>query len=272
MATKKKSKIIIIFVILSISIFGLIAVSTIMHEPESSKPRIRSSSSPNSNVKSKVARQEYFHRLLRDPKTDQIPPRMRQSELEYAQKLKASQILRKKTAGNNIFWQFAGPVDVGGRTRALAVDITNANTLLAGGVSGGIWKSTDGGNTWTQKNTPVQPLSVTSLAQDTRSGYTNTWYYSTGELRGNSASDQARRAIFYGTGIYKSTNNGETWSLLESTNDINPHRWNVPSFDLVTRVYVSPTTGTVFTANNGSGIYRFYCEQRKWYLSIDEWW
>jgi hypothetical protein len=229
----------------------------LIDDQQPTKPRIRSSSSPKTGVQSKAARQEYFHRMLRDPKTNQIPPRMRQSELEFAQKLREIRKLNKKASGNNIFWQFAGPVDVGGRTRALAVDVTNANTLIAGGVSGGIWKSTTGGDSWTLKNTPAQPLSVTSLAQDVRAGHTNTWYYSTGEyFNGNSATDRGRVAPFFGTGIYKSTDNGETWNRLSVTEDNYPNIWNVPSFDIVTRIYVSPTTGTVFTANNGVGIYR----------------
>jgi hypothetical protein len=220
-------------------------------------PRIRSSSSPKANIKTKISRQEYFHRLLRDPKTNQIPPRMRQSELEYAQKLLELRKLRKQTFGNHIFWQFAGPVDVGGRTRALAVDVTDASTLIAGGVSGGIWKSIDGGDSWSLKNTPVQPLSVTSLAQDTRDGHTNKWYYSTGEYVGyNTANDRGVRAWYFGTGIYKSVDGGESWQLLETTADQNPNAWYVPSFDFVSRVTVSPTTGSLFTANSASGIFR----------------
>ena len=256
MLDKKTLKIIFYSALISLCAIAFFALFTNDDEHESSKPRIRSSSSPKANIKSKIARQEYFYRLLRDPKTKQIPPRMRQSELAYANKLREEQALRKKTAGNGIFWQFAGPVDVGGRTRAFAVDVTNSNTLLAGGVSGGIWKSTDGGNTWDIKNTPLEPLSVTSLAQDTRVGHTNIWYYTTGELNGNSASDIGRVAQFYGTGVYKSEDNGDSWYLLEATADQYPHRWTVPSFDYGIRVYISPTTGWVFTANNGSGILR----------------
>ena len=90
-------------------------------------------------------------------------------------------------------WKEAGPIDVGGRTRALAVDVTNPNTILAGGVSGGMWKSTDKGATWQMKSTTSQVLSVTSLAQDPRPGNTNTWYYASGEYRG-SANDRGRTA------------------------------------------------------------------------------
>lgn len=44
-------------------------------------------------------------------------------------------------------WTHRGPWNVGGRTRALALDISDPTeqTILAGGVSGGMWRSTDGG-------------------------------------------------------------------------------------------------------------------------------
>ena len=85
-------------------------------------------------------------------------------------------------------WTQVGPDTLGGRTRALAIDVNDGNTLIAGAVSGGIWKSTDGGASWTQTLTPTQLLSVTTIAQDTRTGNTNTWYAGTGEYTGNSAS------------------------------------------------------------------------------------
>jgi hypothetical protein len=254
MSVYRKSKIIISLAVIFFFILTYFTLDGKKEGQEVVKPRIRSSSSPKAGIKSKAARQEYFHRLLRDPKTNQIPPRMRQSELEFAKELKATQMLRKETLGNGILWQFAGPDDVGGRTRALAVDVTNSNTLLVGGVSGGIWKSINGGDSWTLKNTPLQSLGVTSIAQDTRSGHTNKWYYSTGEyFNGNSATDRGGKATFFGTGLYKSVDSGESWQFLEATADQYPHAWYVPSFDFVFRVFISPTTGTVFTANSGSG-------------------
>ena len=44
-------------------------------------------------------------------------------------------------------WDRRGPYNVGGRTRALAIDISDAtdNTVMAGGVSGGMWRTIDGG-------------------------------------------------------------------------------------------------------------------------------
>ncbi len=96
MPFRRKSKIIISLIFLSFSILAFFTLVNIKDTQEVSKSRIRSSSSPKAEIKAKAARQEYFHRLLRDPKTDQIPPRMRENELEYAQKLRETQTLKKK--------------------------------------------------------------------------------------------------------------------------------------------------------------------------------
>ncbi len=216
--------------------------------------RIHSTSSPEASVKAKKARWEYFFRMLRDPATNSIPRGIRQKELAYARTLpRIGQGIYKVTSGPQFTWHEAGPVDVGGRTRALAVDVANSNVIIAGGVSGGIWKSTDGGASWTLKNNLTQNLSVTSLAQDPRSGHTDTWYYATGEFDGNTASDRGWRARFYGSGLYRSTDNGETWQLMvPAGSSVN---WD-SYFDYVSRIVVSPITGSVFIACNGGYIYR----------------
>ncbi len=58
----------------------------------------------------------------------------------------------KYKVGNaiDLNWEEMGPDNVGGRTRAILFDKRDAtyNTLFAGGVSGGLWKSTDGGSNW----------------------------------------------------------------------------------------------------------------------------
>src|SRR5262249_33549782 len=120
-----------------------------------------------------------------------------------------------KTGTQASTWTARGPVNVGGRTRALAVDIANPFVMLAGGGFGGMWRSVDGGTTWSRTTNASSLQSVTCVAQDTRTGSTGTWYYGTGENAGNSAS--ASGAFLPGDGIFKSTDNGVTWSQLSST-------------------------------------------------------
>ena len=209
-------------------------------------------------VETKKARAEYFFNLLRDPATNSIPENIRSRELEHARQLPSNggQMIRKSAAANQqseeITWQSAGPQELGGRTRALGIDQRDSDVVIAGGVSGGIWKSTDGGNNWQMKTSSNQNMSVTSLAQDPSN--LDTWYYSSGEYRGNSASDRGYTAFYYGTGIYESNDNGETWSLLPSTSDKDAE-YN-SRFDYISRIKVSPTTGTIFAASNSYGILR----------------
>lgn len=210
-------------------------------------------------IKSKAARAEYYFRMLRDPETNRIPRDVRAKELAYAAKLPSRSSVRMKLKGkatSGFEWRAAGPFDVGGRTRALGLDRRNPDNVIAGGVSGGIWKSTNNGSNWTFATETDQNLSVTSLAQDPTSP--NTWYYASGEFSGNTPADRGFTAPYFGSGVYKSTNNGTSWQRIAVSlgpNDNNPTQFDNP-LDFVSRIVASPTTGSIFISSNGFGIYR----------------
>jgi len=166
------------------------------------------------------ARYMYEYRRLRNPYTGKIPENIRQKELAFSATLPVAEArtfagTSRNARGQAEDWQRRGPYNVGGRTRALAIDVANENIILAGGVSGGMWRSINGGNAWTKTTDPNLLQSVTTVDQDKRTGKTNTWYYGTGELVGNSAS--AVGALYRGNGIYKSTDNGASWQVLPRT-------------------------------------------------------
>jgi hypothetical protein len=224
-------------------------------------PEVPSTSSPRASAEAKKVRWSYFQRMQRDPATGRIPNNIRSRELDYARTLPRADRRRFQSAragGNtttapDFGWRHVGPNDVGGRTRALAIDEDDSQTILAGGVSGGIWKSTDGGANWTLKNTNDQRLSITSVTQDLTAEGNDTWYYVSGEFTGNSASDRGFQARFLGGGVYKSTDNGESWDLVADSGDITA--FDSP-FDYTSRVIVNPETGSVFLASNAIGVYR----------------
>lgn len=153
---------------------------------------------------------EYNFKRLRNPYTNQIPADIRRKELAFAATLPKADNNRSTT------WQNRGPYNLGGRTRALALDVADENIILAGQVSGGMWRSTDGGAHFTSCTQPQQLHSVSCVAQDKRPGKTNVWYYGTGEQYGivNAAGFSSQ---FSGDGIFKSTDGGVTWSQLPST-------------------------------------------------------
>ncbi|MEP1152258.1 MAG: T9SS type A sorting domain-containing protein [Balneola sp.] len=206
----------------------------------------------NDRAENSKDRQDHFFRLMRDPATNKIPDNIRAKELEFAHKLDASQRFKSSQASEEINIVEAGPNDVGGRTRGLGIDSRDSDIILAGGASGGMWKSIDGGDSWTQTSDLGQNLGVTSLVQDPNN--LNTWYYSTGEFNGASSRARGGGGQLYGSGIYTSNDNGDSWTQIQATAD-NDVTFN-SEFDYISRVEISPTTGTAFFASNGDGIYR----------------
>ncbi|MFA8344373.1 MAG: T9SS type A sorting domain-containing protein [Rhodothermaceae bacterium] len=231
----------------------IIAVCLISNKSEKVKiTKIKRSSHSTTAVEAKLARAEYFNKLLRDPISGKIPQNIRSMELEFANNLQSSPALLKKSNMGGFHWKEAGPVDVGGRTRALGIDKRNNNIVLAGGVSGGIWKTTDKGASWSLKSKSNQNLSVTTLVQDPREGFEDTWYYGTGEwFGGGSVTTGAGLdgSYYFGSGVYRSTDNGETWTQLSLTAPSDPMVYTLLSH--ISKIVISPTTGTVFFTTNG---------------------
>ena len=156
--------------------------------------------------KDPFARLNYEKNRIKSPTTGEIPENILARERAYAQTLPLANHSHKADA-----WTQRGPYNIGGRTRAMAIDVNNSDVILTGGVSGGVYRSEDGGNTWTQVTGSDHLMSVTDIVQDTRDGKTNTWYYCSGEVYGNSAD-------YPGDGIFKSTDGGKTWKGLQMEN------------------------------------------------------
>ena len=63
-------------------------------------------------------------------------------------------------------WKSLGPGNIGGRTRGLVIHPTNPNIMWVGGASGGVWKTTDGGQLWTPQTDFAPVLTVNCLVID----------------------------------------------------------------------------------------------------------
>jgi len=99
-------------------------------------------------------------------------------------------------------------VSYGGRTRAILIDQRDPNTIWSAAISGGLWKSTDGGSTWNPVNDYSSSLAVTCLAQNPFNPLEIV--YGTGEGRGNSAGVP-------GEGVFISKDGGESFERMSST-------------------------------------------------------
>ena len=132
-------------------------------------------------------------------------------------------------------WTHMGPLNVGGRTRSLLIQgdsASSTHTLYAGGVTGGVFKSTDGGESWKALNDLMPNINVNTLAQDPKNN--NVMYAGTGEFYGG----------FRGAGIFKTEDAGANWTSLDNSSDI----W------FVNKIVVSPNNSDViYAATSGIG-------------------
>ncbi len=187
-----------------------------------------------------------------DPATGLVPPDIRRKELAFAK------TLPHRSDAKSLTWTWRGPRNRGGRTRAFAVDRTDTQRLLAGGVTGGMWLSEDAGITWQKTSAPEAITSSSCIVQDPRTGRDSTWYYGTGENYGV-VSGTSFSALLPGDGIFKSTDAGHTWAQLPATiAGDHEHYTRNGSFKQVNGIVVDPTRNDsdVVLAAVYNGIFR----------------
>jgi photosystem II stability/assembly factor-like uncharacterized protein len=102
----------------------------------------------------------------------------------------------------DLSWRLVGPFR-GGRTRAVTGVPGQPNTLWAGAVNGGVWKSDDDGRTWTPMfdSQPTQSIGAIAVAPSNP----KVIYVASGE-------GLHRPDLSVGNGVYRSSDAGETWT------------------------------------------------------------
>ncbi len=134
--------------------------------------------------------------------------RMRPDVLLQATEEMRSMRNQRSGARDEAVWEPLGPTTWtstsynpgNGRVNCVFADPSNNSTLYAGTPSAGVWRSTDGGNTWSTLFTDLPSMGVSGVAIDTTG--TGTIYIATGD---GDASDT------YSAGVLKSTDDGSTW-------------------------------------------------------------
>ncbi|HEY2290143.1 MAG TPA: glycosyl hydrolase [Thermoanaerobaculia bacterium] len=95
-----------------------------------------------------------------------------------------------------------GPAVVGGRVIDIAVDPRTPTTWYVAAASGGVWKTTNAGITWTPIFEGQGSYSIGCLAVDPKNPLV-VWV--------GSGENNSQRSVSYGDGVYKSTDGGKSW-------------------------------------------------------------
>ncbi len=149
-------------------------------------------------------------------------------------------------------WTFVGPTHPGGytqngsyqspggsgRVNAITVDPTNPNIIWVGTPAGGLWKSTDGGQSWTLISDQFAVMGVSQIVIDPDNP--NIMYIGTGD---RDAGDT------HSIGILKSTDGGQTWQTTSVT-------FNESQNARCTRILMHPTNHNILLASFNGVVYR----------------
>ena len=177
-------------------------------------------------------------------RANQITKTIDVKDIELAQK--QIQALSSKK-GSGLPWIDKGPDNIGGRTRALLIDKDNSTLMYAGGVGGGLWKSTTSGQYWSRVSytgataEEFANLAVSSICQAANGDI----YFGTGEGFTSTHGTNIYTPSILGAGIWKSSDNGQTFAKLEST-------WSTDDdkaiFSLVNKMAADPTDANLIYA------------------------
>ncbi len=170
------------------------------------------------------------------------------------EKQKAS--LNKGTAGDN--WTYLGPTTLPqgpapgyagmGRVNCISFDPYQADPqdIYVGTPSGGIWKTANGGTSWTPLTDDMPNMGVSDILVDW-DFLSGTMYMATGDADG-----QHTPSI----GVYKSTDWGQTWTVtgLTFTNSAGSYIYSLtgPYHNAGDTVYAATTEGLYVTKNGGT--------------------
>lgn len=178
--------------------------------------------------------QAYWKSIRANQVTGEVP-------LEAVQQ--AEQAVNALAAQRNdelLQFEFVGPDNVGGRTRVLVIDPSNSDILYAGGVTGGLFKSSNGGSQWNY---------IENFPENKRIG--SMCIAANGDLYVGTGSTFEGSYDGPGNGIYKSTDGGASFVQLDQTIPTS----GTSAFARVNRLKADFNNANVIYAATNRGLY-----------------
>jgi len=171
--------------------------------------------------------------------------------LKQAEGMRAEANLYRNTGK----WDFAGPINTGGRITDVEMHPSDLNTIYIGAASGGVFKSTDQGISWEPIFDEALSLSIGDIA--IAPSNSNIIYVGTGEANAGGGS-----LAYDGVGVYRSDDAGGTWEHIGLEESRNIGRMVVDSYDPDV-LYVA-AMGNLFANTPDRGIFKTINGGQSW--------
>lgn len=144
-----------------------------------------------------------------------------------------------RTSNDGGYWSM-------GRTSAIGFHPNNANIFWVCSETGGVWKTTDGGSTYSPQGDNLPYLAAGTIVVDHQNP--NILYLQVGKNTGEQ-----------GIGIYKSTNGGDSWAPTNFTQ-------NLDNYTQFYNLVQSPSNTSILLIATNKGIYRTENAGTNWSL------
>ncbi len=190
---------------------------------------------------------DYYKMTASDVATGEVPYDKLFAAINEGQRRLRSAERSRVTRGSisDPVWRERGPNNRGGRTRAIMIDPADPsrNRIWTGGVSGGVWRTEDitqNDPQWKKLGIYFESLSISGIAKDPNN--LNVVYVSTGE---------SYTGDVQGVGIFKSLDDGATWTLLPSTTNAVLRTVNEIYVHSNSDIYAATSFGGVLRSQDG---------------------
>ncbi len=194
--------------------------------PNLTHSQINKNGVPEEEGENRSLREEWFYKQRALP-FEEIPENARMQAFEQDQIL-------SKTFNKNLLqvsypaWLNVGPSpaatmsysplwgNISGRMRSVAIHPLNPDIIYIGAANGGVWKTTNGGLSWFPLTENEASLAMGAIAIDPNNP--EIIYAGTGEALAGS-----NRTTYFGAGLLKSTDGGNSWTRITNGFGSNTH-------------------------------------------------
>ena len=139
-----------------------------------------------------------------------------------------------------------------GRVNCIAFHPTNSSIMWAGTPAGGLWRTTNGGTSWSPLTDNMAVLGVNAIAVHPTNP--NILYIATGDAFGGHTSS---------IGVMKSENGGTTWTSTGLSFSVN-------SLKRIAQLMINPANPAILLAATSDGIYRSTNSGANWSLVYNQ--